>query len=205
MTQAVMINGIRVQPDDPASMWAGWETVERMANKLCWDHVYIFGLRNGLTFDDLMQEAYLQYDRVIRTYDSNVSDNIITYLKCTIRDYLKFIYDRNDKNRTLDEAISIDKRHYDDDGNKVKESEFIPGGDSREEAEDALEAEELAGALQKAIGKLSNADKQTLQAIKNGEKVPAASKQKALKAARLAILSADEDTKEIIRAYAPYI
>lgn len=205
MTQAVMVNGVKVQPDDPESMFAGWKTVEKLASKMIWDYVNVNGLRNGYTFDDLMQEIYLLYDRVIKIYDYDTNDSFVAFLIYSTREYLKTLYDTNDKNRTLEECISIDKAHYDDDGSKVKEAEFIPGGDAREEAEDALQASELKSAMDSIIGKLSSDDRQALQAIKKGEKVPSATKTKALRAARLAILSADEETKEIVRAYAPYI
>lgn len=204
MTHSVVLNGINVCPDDPESMLAGWKSVEKLAGQICNNFMKTNGLRKGMTMEDIMQEAYITYDHVIRTYDSEKLD-IIGYLYGSIVNELKLSQQVNGKTQALEECISIDKAHYDDYGDKVKEAEYIPGGNSRDEAEEHLEAEELSVALQKAIGKLSSADKATLQAIKNGEKVPAASKRQALRAARLAILNADDDTKEIIRAYAPYI
>lgn len=204
MDRAVMINGILVSPSDPESMYAGWLSVERLAKDLAWKHARDYGLRNGLEMDDMLQQAYLTYDRVVRTFDPSRS-NFLTFLACSIRDDFKYINQATNKTRMLEECESLDAKHYKHDDDSNSEAEYIPGGDSKDEAEESLARQDLKEALQKAFEVLEDEDYDAIQKLSSGDKLTPAVKRRALKAARLAILSADDDVKEVLREFASYI
>ena len=202
--KAVVINGVTVNTSDPESMYEGWLTVEKMARSICWKHMQAYGSRNGNEIEDLMQQAYITYDRVVKSYNPDISDNISTFLYCSIRDDLKYLYQTTDKTRMLEECDSLSKKHYEEE-ESASEDEYVKGGDAREEAEEKLQNSELKAALDEILADLDEKDKETLKKLVNGVKIDNKSKKQALKAARTAILAANDDLKAILRDYATYI
>lgn len=203
MSKAVTINGVTVHIDNPDEMYAGWQTVEKMASKICWEHVNRYGLRNGQEFDDLMQTAYITYDRVMKYYDYNKSDNIVLYLYRCIKDDLKDIY--INRTRILDECDSLNQKCDDGEGNTQELYNYIEMGNARTEAEENLEKDELKQAFRIVYEKISADDAIILRKLLNGDEIDIKSKKKALKAARMAILSLDDEQKEIFRNFASYL
>ena len=205
MSKAVTINGITVHIDNPDEMYAGWQTVEKMASKICWEHISKYGKKSDCEFDDLMQTAYLAYDRVIKLYDPAISKDIVKYLYCCIRDDLKMLYDPAHRSRILDECDSLNQKCDDGEGNTQELYNYIEMGNSRDEAEENLEKDELKQAFRIVYEKISVDDAIVLRKLLNGDEIDIKSKKKALKAARMAILSLDDEQKEIFRNFASYL
>lgn len=206
MERAVIVNGITVRPSDPESMLRGWQSVAKLASDIVWKHVKLYGLRDGHEVDDLMQQAYITYDRVVRTFDSRISNNYVGYFHKSLREDLRFLYRTGDKDIRLEECDSLNRRHYDDSADDSETEEaYIPGGDAMEEAESRLEQDELQETLQSLFTKLDNDDREAIQMMLNGEKIDSTTKRKALKAARMAILSANAEQKDILKHYISYI
>ena len=78
-------------------------------------------------------------------------------------------------------------------------------GNSRTEAEENLEKDELKQAFRMVYEKISADDAIVLRKLLNGDEIDIKSKKKALKAARMAILSLDDEQKEIFRNFASYL
>ena len=155
----IELNGIMIDTANPDDMYAGWQTVEKMAWHVIARFKKTHDLRHGMTDDDLYQICYIAYHDTLHRFEQK-DMKLTNYIYNMMYWYLQ----NTNKNGTgieLSTLTSLDELLTED-----EEDDFysiLSGGDAREEAEDALESEELKSFVEKVLAEMSDKDQRRLK------------------------------------------